>query len=500
MAEFKTYLEKTNEVGFVERVFQSIVYVEGLPQAKPQETVIFESGEMGQVLSLNDEFIEVLVLTSSFVRVGTRVARTGELFQVKIGPGLLGQTINAVGGSFSGIGTIKSLKELRPIDTNPPSILNRKNINKQFFSGLTWVDLIVPIGKGQRELIIGDRKIGKTEFLLQAINAAAKSGIICVYGAIAKRRMDIKSIQEFIVEQKIANKTTIIASSASDSAGLIFLTPYTAMTIAEYFRDQGNDVLLILDDMTAHAKYYREISLLARRFPGRSSYPGDVFYVQSRLLERAGNFVHNVKLADGTVERRESSITCLPVAELILGDMSGYIQTNLMAVTDGHLLFDRDLYNQGRRPAINPFLSVTRVGHQTQTKLLKDSSSEITSFLVHYEKVKQYIHFGAELSEATKRVLALGDQVVAILQQGSDMIIPVNISLILLASLWAGIWKDKNPTKMRSSMNKIIDLYKSDKEFFNKTQELINTENFQDLVAKVRQNQDFLAVISDSQI
>jgi F-type H+-transporting ATPase subunit alpha len=484
MAEFKSYIDQTGEIGFVERVFQSIVYVKGLPGAKLQETVIFESGEIGHVIALNDEYVEVLVLTGSFIRVGTRVARTGEHFQIRLGEGLLGQSINAIGNSYSGISSSKNLKDKRPVDINPPSILNRKNITHQFFTGITWIDLIIPIGQGQRELIIGDRKIGKTDFLIQVLNAAAKTGTICVYAAVAKRSMDIKDIIDYLKKEGIEKKTVVVASSASDAAGLIFLTPYTAMTIAEYFRDLGHDVLLILDDMTAHAKYYREISLLAKRFPGRSSYPGDIFYVQSRLLERAGNFVHSIKKADGTIERRESSITCLPVAELILGDMSGYIQTNLMAVTDGHILFDRDLYNQGRRPAINPFLSVTRVGHQTQSEILKDASSEITSFLVHYEKVKQYIHFGAELSEATRRVLALGDQVVALLQQSSEMIVPANISLILLASLWAGHWKNQKTDKTsRQKFDAIID----------------KSKKFQDLVSTIRSDQDLLAVISNSQ-
>ena len=483
MKTFQEYLDTTKEVGFIERVHRSMVYVKGLPNVRPGEIVLFETGQSGQVISLSAEHVEVLLFTDPDVSVGTKVARTNENLQIRVGKELLGLTITPLGKPITPK-AYKKPSEARLIDITPPSMVNRKNITRQLETGVSWVDLVVPLGKGQRELIVGDRKIGKTEFLLQVMQSAASQGLICVYAAIAKRKLDIMRAEEFVAEKNLTKHTIIVSSSASDPAGLIFVAPYTAMTIAEYFRDQGADVLLILDDMTAHAKYYREITLLARRFPGRSSYPGDIFYVQSRLLERGGNFI---------VKGKEVSITCLPVAELVMGDMSGYIQTNLMAVTDGHILFDRDLYNQGRRPAINPFLSVTRVGHQTQSPLQRDLSLELTSFLVHLESLREFMHFGAELSEATKRTLSLGDQVLALLEQGNDTIIPLSINSALLAAIWAGVWKNTKLSDLKVALKEIIAAHSINKTFSGQVDNLVTSQKtFDSLVQAVKEDQDLL--------
>lgn len=493
MKQFSHYLDKTGEVGFVIKSFPSLVQVSGLPEARPSEIVLFETGEVGQVISLKPDLVEVLLLSISSVRAGTRAARTGELLKIGVSPDVLGKSLTPLGHSYSGSAPIKKISEYRPVDIIPLTIVNRKNIDKLFETGVSWVDLVIPLGKGQRELVIGDRKIGKTSFLMQVMLATARKGMVCVYAAIAKRQLDIKLVEEFVKANAIANYTTIIASSASDPAGLVFLTPYTAMTIAEYFRDNGKDVLLILDDMTAHAKYYRELSLLARRFPGRSSYPGDIFYVQSRLLERAGNFIRTQKNPDGTLERIETSITCLPVAELVMGDISGYIQTNLMSITDGHIFFDSDLYNQGRRPAINPFLSVTRVGHQTQPPLFRDISRELTSFLVHFEKLRAYMHFGAELSEATKRNLVMGEQIMVFLEQSSDSTVPLSLNAVLLAALWAGFWKGKESQVLKSSLNQIVTHYHADSDYAQEINQLLETPQlFAELIKIVKQNQTLL--------
>lgn len=485
MKDFQIYLEKTGEVGFVEQSLQTLAYVKGLPEAKANEVVVFETGETGQVLSLTDAYVEVLLLSKTKVHVGTRVARTGQQFTIGISPDILGKTINSLGiPTKTGKITQKeesSGREYRYIDITPPGINVRKNIDKPFETGVTIVDLVVPLGRGQRELVIGDRKTGKTGFLLQNVLTQAQKGVICVYGAIAKKRLDIKMIEEFFVKNNILGNTVVVATSSSDPSGLVYLTPYTAMTIAEYFRDRGRDTLVILDDMTAHAKYYREITLLAKRFPGRSSYPGDIFYVHARLMERAGNFL---------VKGKEVSITCLPVAELVLSDISGFIQTNLMAMTDGHIYFDIDLFNQGRRPPVNPFLSVTRVGRQAQTPLLRDLSRQLTSFLLHLEDLRQFMHFGAELSEKTRRELALGERLTAFFDQSTETIVPMSINVILLACLWGGYWKDVEVSQMKRDSELIIADYQKDEKYKTKIDNLLlNIKTFAELVDFVKQDE-----------
>src|SRR3989344_3908230 len=434
MKDFNFYLEQIGEIGFTEEIVHSIVYVSGLPQAKPSEVVMFESGEIGQVLSLGEDLVEVLLLTRSELRVGTKVVRTDELLQVPVGESLLGRAFDPLVKPIDDGRLIGGLK-VSPIDTQPHGIIGRKQVSESLETGVTIVDLIIPLAKGQRELVIGDRKTGKTGFLLQVMLTQARMGTVCIYCVIGQRLIDIKNRFEFMEEMGIKKNCLIVATSSSDAPGLIFLTPYSAMTIAEFFRDQGKDVLLILDDMTTHARYYRETSLLAKRFPGRSSYPGDIFYTQAKLIERAGNY-------------KKGSITCLPVADAVLGDLSGYIQTNLMSMTDGHIFFDIDLYNQGRRPAVNPFLSVTRVGLQAQSPIVRDLNRQISSYLVHVESLKDYMHFGAEVSEQLKKDVELGRRVMRFFNQDHHETFPLNLSVFLLALIWAGYAKDSAESEL----------------------------------------------------
>lgn len=483
MKDFKHYLDATGEIGFVEKAVHTLSYVSGIPKAKPNELILFETGEVGQVLALGEELCEVLLLSKSQVNVGTRVARTQGQLKVEVSEGLLGRTVDPLGIPIGKPVNNKNA-EVRKIDVDPPPIGARKSIDTPLETGVTMVDLVIPLGKGQRQLVIGDRKTGKTPFLLQASYSAAASGAVAIYAAIAKKRVDIKMIEEYFRARKIEANTIIVASSSADPTGQVFLTPYTAMTIAEYFRNKGREVLIVLDDMTAHAKYYREISLLAHRFPGRSSYPGDIFYIHSKLLERAGNFL--VK-TEGAKEAKPVAISALPVAELVMGDLSGFIQTNLMAMTDGHIYFDIDRFNAGRRPPINPFLSVTRVGRQAQTPLLRDASRELTSFLVHLEDLKQFMHFGAELGEKTKKDLALGERLTALLDQATNIAIPRNINVILLALLWAGFWSANTAQEVRKDYQKFFDTYQKDAKYKVKVDNLVNNMNkFSELVDFVK--------------
>ncbi len=479
MKDYDYYLDKVGEIGFVDEIVHSIAYVSGLPKAHPDEVVIFETGEIGEVLSIDRERIEILLLSRDPVKVGSKVARTNELFQVPVGESVLGRVVDPLVNPIDG-GKPITKTHFVPIDTQPHGIVGRKHVEKPLETGVSLVDLAVPLAKGQRELVIGDRKTGKTEFLLQTLLSQAGRGTICIYSVIGQRQIDIRKRYEFLVEKRIMEKCLIVASSSSDPSGLIFLTPYTAMTIAESFRDKGFDVFLILDDLTTHARYYREISLLAKRFPGRSSYPGDIFYVHARLIERAGNF-------------KKGSITCLAVAESILGDLSGYIQTNLMAMTDGHILFDIEYYNQGKRPAVNPSLSVTRVGHQAQTPLQRSVSRELSSFLVKYEKMRQFLHFGAEAGETIKGVLELGAKIDLFFNQSPNTIISINANIIIMAGLWAGIWNEVKGGDVKMEMEQLILAYQTEDDFAKNIDSLINaSEEFSSLVNSIRQNKSIL--------
>lgn len=488
MKDYNFYLDKIGEIGSVEQALHTLVYVNGLPRAKPGEVILFETGEIGQVLSLSRDKAEVLVMSKDYkVDVGTKAVRTGEQLKVKVSESLLGKTLDPMGIPIGKAVSYGKEAELRFLDVPPPGINVRKAINEPFQTGVTLVDLVIPLGKGQRELVIGNRKTGKTSFLFQATYAAASQGMVCVYAVIAKKRLDIKIMEDFFKEKKIDKNVIIVASSSADPAGLVYLTPYTAMSIAEYFRDRGKDVLVIFDDLTAHAKYYREVTLLARHFPGRSSYPGDIFYIHSRLLERGGNFIiRNQK----TKEQASASITCLPVAELVMGDLSGYIQTNLMAMTDGHIFFDIDLYNEGRRPPINPFLSVTRVGRQTQTALLRDLSRNLTSFLVKAEELRKFMHFGAELGEESKRTLSLSDRLITFFDQSSEVIIPLHVNVMILTLLWAGFWSRYTPAEMKKEINQLVATYAKDTRYKAMVDNFVTQRNaFNELVEFVKRDE-----------
>lgn len=481
MNDFNFYLKNIGEVGFVEQTASSSLFASGLPLAKPGEVVIFETGKTGQVIAVNKDLIEILIFSSDSPKPGTRLARTNQLFQFRVGFELLGNVIDPLGNPFE-ISKPLRLQKAMPINTKPSGIVKRRAINRQFETGVSLVDLVIPLGLGQRELIIGDRKTGKTSFLLQAVITQAKKGNICIYAAIGSKKLDIKELKEFFTKTGIMNKILILASSSEDPTGVIYLTPFVAMTAAEFFRDEGYDVLLILDDMSTHAKFYREIALLGKRFPGRNSYPGDIFYNHAALLERAGNFA---------TPKGEKAITCLPVAETVLGDLSGYIQTNIMSMTDGHLYFDADLFAKGRRPAINPFLSVTRVGRQTQTHTQREINREILSFLTLFEKMQNFTHFGAELSEGTKITLTVGDEIIKFFSQTTSTIIPLKVQIILFCLLWNRIMQNQQAQDARHDIGAAIKAYQESKEIRQEIDKLVEeAQSFNGLLGTLKQKGD----------
>ncbi|MDO8488110.1 MAG: F0F1 ATP synthase subunit alpha [bacterium] len=481
MADFEALLASIGEVGYVQLVTHSVTQIEGLPGAVLGEKVIFESGQEGEIVSLGKLLVEVLVLSTSSVRVGTRVARTGHRFAISISKHLLGKTANSLGKIIAGPSTpIPADAELRVVDVHAPGIASRAKINKPLETGIIIVDMMVPVGKGQRELVLGDRKTGKSRLLLEAIVAQSRLGSICVYAAIGKKKQEIRRVEDYFLKEGIRNNVIIVASSSHDSAGEIYLTPYTAMTIAEYFRDQKRDVLLVLDDLSTHAKFYREVSLLGRKFPGRDSYPGDIFYVHSRLLERSGNF---------QIDGQEVALTCLPVVETTQGDLTGYIQTNVMSMTDGHIYFDSDLYFAGRRPAVNTFVSVTRVGHQTQSKLRREMYQATLDLMTNYLRTQDFVRFGAELGDNSRQVLAMGEKVLTLFNQPMNISIPTNVQTILWGLLWAGLWDGHK-------LSGLVAAYQSDSVLRNMINSLvINSDTVATLVVNVQSKSDQLLPI-----
>lgn len=447
---FNQYLKSTGEYGIVDQVNHPIVFIEGLPRAKTHEIVLFETGQKGEVFAINRGKIEARVFSHEPIQVGTKVTRTDELMSVPVGMELLGSTINPLGEPLDPSIPFTRPKESRSIDSRPVDISGRQNIATSLTTGVSLIDLMVPLGRGQRELVLGDRKTGKTSFLMTTIKQQVHDGNIAIYAAIAKKKSDIKKLQEFFKAEKISDKVIILATSSYDSPSLIYQTPYSAMTIAEYFRDQGLHSLVILDDLSTHAKFYRELSLLAKRFPGRDSYPGDIFYVHSKLLERAGNFKHPTA--------GEVSITCLPVVELVEGDLTGYIATNVMGITDGHIYLDTNIYYQGVRPAVNIPLSVTRVGRQTLNKLTREINKELTSFLTKYEKLKNLSHFGQELTIEVKKNLQLGELITRFFVQPYQETVPHAVQVIIISLILQSLVGDKDQLeKMKKSLTAAME-------------------------------------------
>jgi F-type H+/Na+-transporting ATPase subunit alpha len=481
MKSFQQYLTTNEEIGFVEACNQSIVYASGLPNATLQEIVVFESGDLGVILSMSREQVEILLFSKYSVKAGMKVARTGIKEEIPVGFELLGKSVNPFGQPLSATVTLEEPKITRPIDISPSGINTRKRIEQSFETGVTLVDMLIPLGKGQRELIIGDRKTGKTSFLYQTILKQASLGTICIYAGIGKKKTDIKKIETFFKNTGIENNTVIVATSSEDPAGVIYLTPYAAMTIAEYFRDEGHDVLVVLDDLFTHAKFYREIMLIGRRFPGRNAYPADIFYTHARLLERAGNFV----LSNGA----EHSITCLPVVESVEGDIAGFIQTNLMSMTDGHIYFDVEMFTKGNRPAINPFVSVSRVGRQTQSPLRLSLNRELISFLSLHRRLESYSHFSAEAGAGIKRTLAVAERIMAFFTQGATEVKNLDLQIIIFCILWIDYWQGIQ--KMEEDIATINKSYQNSIEAQTLVKNLVsNAKSLNELLLAVRQQQD----------
>lgn len=451
LSKFKEWEEKIGEVGFISYFSDPIVYVSGLPSLKIGEEIITEDGERGMSFDLKRTEAGILMFETEKVEVGKKVVRSGEFFKIPVSEGLLGRIVNPLCLPIDNLGSIKGKKIFLPIQRKSFGITRRVRVKEPLETGVTIVDLLIPLGYGQRETVIGDAKTGKTTFLLQTIAFQAKKGTISVYVGIAKEATALKEVEEYLRETKALEKTVIVATTSDQSPALHYLAPLSGITIAEYFRDQGKNVIVVFDDLTTHAKAYREISLLLKRPPGREAYPGDIFHLHAALMERAGRFV--------TEEGKHASITAFPVVETIENEISGYIPTNILAMTDGHIFFDSEILKKGQIPPVNDFLSVSRVGKQTRGPLHKDLMEKIKRKLTDYRRVLEVAVFGAELSEENKKILDLGEKINVIFLQDSKNLIPPAFQYLLFGLLLSGFWKDVSTETMKKELQKLYDTF-----------------------------------------
>lgn len=499
MPNYKQTLDRTGEYGIVEELRYPLVIARGLPGATIDEVVIFADNQQGQVIALNEDVVEILLLSPTPPRPATKVARTGQRLTVPMGEAVLGNVVDALGQQLIDNPRPRLTAPPLPrrneatdrrIDARPLHIDSRVKITRPFLTGTSLVDLMLPLGAGQREVVLGDKKTGKTAFLYSAVKAAAQNNIV-VYAAIGKPWNAIADLYRF-VNESTAQNTAIVASSADATPGLIVLTPLTAMTIAEHFRDAGRDVLVIMDDLSTHAYFYREIALLARRFPGRESYPGDIFHVHARLLERAGNFKHKNR-PEGV------AITCLPVAETAQSDLTGYIASNLMSITDGHMLFDAAAFNQGRRPAIDHTLSVTRVGHQTQSPLAQQLYRELNLLLARHARASSYTQFGTELTQELQVVLDDGNKLTTFFSQPVFMTIPQPVQLALATMIWQGWLRGQPDDAAGQWRDRLVTQYADGADARQLLDATTDTNDLQQLINKLGEHQQELVTICQTE-
>ena len=416
-----------NEVGKIISFADGIAKVYGLKNVMAGEIVEFENGAKGIAANLEETTVGVVVLgDSTGLKEGTSCKRTGELLEVPVGPGVLGRVVNALGEPIDGKGEIEFV-EKRFVEEKAPGIMARKSVHEPLETGIKAIDALVPIGRGQRELIIGDRQTGKTTVAIDTILNQKGKDVKCIYVAIGQKASSVAQVVRVLEEHGAMEYTTVVVAGASESSALQFLAPYTGVTIGEYFRDNGQHALIVYDDLSKHAVAYREMSLLLRRPPGREAFPGDVFYLHSRLLERAA------KLSD---EKGAGSLTALPIIETQAGDVAAYIPTNVISITDGQIFLETDLFNSGIRPAINVGLSVSRVGGAAQIKATKQVAGTLKLDLAQYRELEAFAQFASDLDPATRAQLERGQRMVELLKQG------VNKPLIIekqITILYAGV-------------------------------------------------------------
>ncbi len=412
-----------SETGKVIQFADGIARVQGLNNVMAGEMVEFETGDRGMALNLEESVVGIVVLgKGGDIKEGSTVSRLGRLLKVPVGDNLVGRVVNPLGEAIDGKGEIEAT-EHRFVEEKAPGIMARKSVHEPLQTGIKAIDALVPIGRGQRELIIGDRQTGKTTVAIDAIINQKGQDVICIYVAIGQKQSTVAQVVKKLEEHGAMDYTIVVNAAASETAALQFLAPYAGVTMGEYFRDNGRHALIVYDDLSKHAVAYREMSLILRRPPGREAYPGDVFYLHSRLLERAA------KLSD---ELGAGSMTALPIIETQAGDVSAYIPTNVISITDGQIFLETDLFNSGIRPAINVGLSVSRVGGAAQIKATKQVSGTLRLDLAQYRELQAFAQFASDLDETSRNQLERGARMVEVLKQGPYSPVPVEKQVVII--------------------------------------------------------------------
>ena len=449
--QIKNYKAKVEmaETGTVITVGDGIARVYGLRSCMANELIRFDDGSFGVAQNLEEETVSVAILSDrETISEGSTVYRTGRPLSVPVGEALLGRVVNALGEPIDGKGPAEC-KDTRPIESNAPGIIQRKSVSVPLQTGIKAIDSMIPIGRGQRELIIGDRQTAKSTIALDTIINQKGKDVLCVYVAIGQKRTTVVQIANDLEKAGAMAYTIIVSASAAESAPLQYIAPYSGCAMAEYFREQGKDVLIVYDDLSKHAVAYRALSLLIRRPPGREAYPGDVFYLHSRLLERS---------ACVAPEYGGGSITALPIIETQAGDVSAYIPTNVISITDGQIFLETELFHSGVMPPINPGISVSRVGGSAQLKAMKKVSGELKLLYSQYLELKSFAQFGSDLDADTKARLALGERIVEVLKQKKSSPVRAGCQVAIVYAVTHGYLNDVAVDKVQDYEQRLYDL------------------------------------------
>lgn len=462
--------EESN-VGTIASVKDGIVRVYGLRKAMQGEMVEFADGTFGLALNLERDSVGVVVLGSTEnLSEGQKVKCTGRILEVPVGEALLGRVVNALGAPIDGKGAIQTTHS-SPIEKVAPGVIFRQPVSQPVQTGIKAIDAMVPVGRGQRELIIGDRQTGKTAIAIDTIINQKHTGVKCIYVAIGQKASSVANVVRKLEEHDAMKHTIIVAATASDPAAMQYIAAYAGCAMGEYFRDKGEDALIIYDDLTKHAWAYRQISLLLRRPPGREAYPGDIFYLHSRLLERASrvNAEYVAKMTNGQVKDKTGSLTALPIIETQAGDVSAFVPTNVISITDGQIFLETDLFNAGIRPAINAGLSVSRVGGAAQTKIIKKFAGGVRLALAQYRELAAFSQFMSDLDDLTRKQLERGQRITEVMKQKQYMPLSVGEMATVLFAVDKG-YMDDVPVKRTDIFEKelISFLHTHHAEFLKK--------------------------------
>ena len=466
---------EARDVGTVIGVTDGIVRIHGLTDARYGEMLEFPQNTFGMALNLEQDSVGAVVLGEyKHVSEGDTVKTTGKILEVPIGPELLGRVVDALGNPIDGKGTIETNLSA-PIEKVAPGVISRKSVDQPVQTGLKAIDSMVPIGRGQRELIIGDRQTGKTAVAIDAIINQKGTGIKCIYVAIGQKASSIAGVVRKLEEEGAMEHTIVVAAAAADSPAMQYIAPYSGTSMGEYFLDNGEDALIIFDDLTKQAWAYRQVSLLLRRPPGREAYPGDVFYLHSRLLERASRVSeeHVESVSGGKIKGKTGSLTALPIIETQAGDVSAFVPTNVISITDGQIFLETDLFNAGIRPAINAGLSVSRVGGSAQTKIIKKLGGGIRLALAQYRELAAFAQFASDLDEATRKQLERGQRATELMKQKQYSPLSVSEMALSLFSVNEGYLDDVEVAKISDYESALHDYARSNEsellENINKT-------------------------------